>query len=130
MGHPHIGALKHVRDLRDENTIADLLTYVNGHPPPRSVGDIEPPGAAVFNLSDFESVLSSPWNDLGSDDLRRGRGMAMVSREYLLKQAETCLRLARGTTDPYVSDQLRALAAEYQAKAQAAESPKDSDKDK
>lgn len=51
----------------------------------------------------------------------------MVSREYLLKQAETCLRLARGTTDPYVSDQLRALAAEYQAKAEEAKSdlPKD-----
>jgi hypothetical protein len=54
----------------------------------------------------------------------------MTSREYFLKQAETCQRLARGTTDPYVSDQLRALAAEYQAKAQEAESPKNSDKDK
>jgi hypothetical protein len=58
----------------------------------------------------------------------------MVSREYLLKQAETCLRLAHSTTDPYVSDQLRALAAEYQAKAQdkaqEAERPKESDKDK
>ena len=58
----------------------------------------------------------------------------MVSREYLLKQAETCLRLARSTTDPYVSDQLRALAAEYQAKAhekdQETGSPKESDKDK
>jgi hypothetical protein len=62
----------------------------------------------------------------------------MVSREYLLKQAETCLRLAHSTTDPHVSDQLRALAAEYQAKAQEkvqekaqeAENPKASDKDK
>jgi hypothetical protein len=52
----------------------------------------------------------------------------------LKKQAETCLRLARSTTDPYVSDQLRALAAAYQAKAQEkakeAGSPKDSDRDK
>ena len=44
----------------------------------------------------------------------------MVSRDFLVKQAETCLQLARGTTDPYVSDQLRALAAGYQAEAEKA----------
>ena len=43
----------------------------------------------------------------------------MVNREYLLKQAEKCLRLAQGTTTDDVAQKLRDLAAEYQAQAQS-----------
>ena len=55
----------------------------------------------------------------------------MVSREYLLKQAETCRRLANGLTEGDVSRKLRDLAAEYQAQAQEAEThpPNDPPKD-
>ena len=51
----------------------------------------------------------------------------MASREYFLKQAETCLRLVAGPPTLTFSDQLRALAAEFQAKAEEAKSdpPKD-----
>lgn len=47
----------------------------------------------------------------------------MADRDYFLKQAETCLRLARWTIDPYLSQQLRDLAAEFQAKADAESDP-------
>ena len=54
----------------------------------------------------------------------------MVNREYLLKQAEKCLRLARGATADDVAQNLRDLAAEYQAKAQEQDDARKSDKDK
>jgi hypothetical protein len=41
----------------------------------------------------------------------------MSDREYFLKQAATCLRLARSTTDEAVAQKLHALAAEFQQKA-------------
>ena len=41
----------------------------------------------------------------------------MTEREDLLKQAETCLRLAANTTDDEVARKLREMAAEYHAKA-------------
>ena len=46
----------------------------------------------------------------------------MVGREYFLKQAEICLRLARGLTNGEVAQRLRAMAAEFHAKARQAES--------
>ena len=49
----------------------------------------------------------------------------MTEREYLLKQAETCLRLAASTTDEAVARKLREMAAEYQVKAQEADPPKE-----
>ena len=43
----------------------------------------------------------------------------MACRDYFLKQAEICLRLARGTTDVGVAMKLNDMAAEFQAKAEA-----------
>jgi hypothetical protein len=53
----------------------------------------------------------------------------MASREYFLKQAETCLRLAASLSEGQaeVAQRLRAMANEYQQKAREAE-PKDTDK--
>jgi hypothetical protein len=52
----------------------------------------------------------------------------MVSREYFLKQAETCLRLADtlGQAQAEVAHRLQELANEYQQKASEAE-PRDKD---
>ena len=52
----------------------------------------------------------------------------MAGREYCLQQMETCLRLANGLTEGEVAQRLRAMAAEFHAKAQEAE--KDAPKDK
>lgn len=46
----------------------------------------------------------------------------MASREYYLKQAATCLRLANSLTDGEVARRLREMAAEFQQKARDAES--------
>ena len=54
----------------------------------------------------------------------------MACRDYFLKQAETCLRLARSTTDLGVARKLSDMAAEFQAKAEAeSDAPKHSGKD-
>jgi hypothetical protein len=45
----------------------------------------------------------------------------MVSREYFLKQAETCLRLAKSLTEGEVAQRLRAITAEFREKARTAE---------
>jgi hypothetical protein len=42
----------------------------------------------------------------------------MACRDYFLKQAETCLKLARSTTDLGVARKLTDMAAEFQAKAE------------
>jgi hypothetical protein len=56
--------------------------------------------------------------------LRHGED-AMVSREYYLKQAALCRRLARNSTDEEFSQRVLALATEYEAKAQAESDPPD-----
>jgi hypothetical protein len=58
------------------------------------------------------------------------RFQIMARREYFLKQAETCLRLARGTTDRDTAEDLMAMAAEYQANAREAENQPPKDKEK
>lgn len=46
-------------------------------------------------------------------------GLPMSKRlaDFLREQAEKCRRLARAMTDPITCERLRALAAEYDAKA-------------
>jgi hypothetical protein len=58
------------------------------------------------------------------------RADAMVGREYYLKQAATCLRLANSLTDGEVAKRLREMAAEFQQKARDAENGLDKDREK
>jgi uncharacterized membrane protein (DUF106 family) len=54
----------------------------------------------------------------------------MVGREYYLKQAATCLRLANSLTDGEVASRLREMAAEFQQKARDAENSNDEKQDR
>ena len=49
----------------------------------------------------------------------------MAIRDDFLKQAETCLRLARGSTDRDTARELTDLAAELKARARQAENSGD-----
>ena len=42
----------------------------------------------------------------------------MTARRYLLSQAEHCRRTAADTNDPFVADELKRLAAEFERRAQ------------
>jgi hypothetical protein len=51
-----------------------------------------------------------------------------VTRETYLKRAETCLRLARGTTDRDLAERLHSMAAEFQDLARENSTPKSDNK--
>jgi len=42
----------------------------------------------------------------------------MTAQQYLLSQAEHCRRTAADTNDPFVADELKRLAAEFERRAQ------------
>ena len=42
----------------------------------------------------------------------------MTAQQYLLSQAEHCRRTAAETADPFVADQLKRLAAEFERRAE------------
>jgi hypothetical protein len=42
----------------------------------------------------------------------------MTAQQYLLSQAEHCRRVAQGTSDPFVAEELQRLADEFERKAQ------------
>ena len=41
----------------------------------------------------------------------------MTAQQYLLSQAEHCRRTAADSTDPFVSEELKGLAAEFERRA-------------
>ncbi len=41
----------------------------------------------------------------------------MTAQQYLLSQAEHCRRTAAETADPFVADELKRLAAEFERRA-------------
>jgi hypothetical protein len=41
----------------------------------------------------------------------------MTAQQYLLSQAEHCRRTAADSSDPFVSDELKRLAAEFERRA-------------
>jgi hypothetical protein len=43
----------------------------------------------------------------------------MTAQQYLLSQAEHCRRTASDTNDPFVAEELKRLAAEFERRAQA-----------
>ena len=42
----------------------------------------------------------------------------MTAQQYLLSQAEHCRRTAADTNDPFVAEELKRLAAEFERRAQ------------
>ena len=42
----------------------------------------------------------------------------MTAQQYLLSQAEHCRRVAQGASDPFVADELRRLATDFEQRAQ------------
>jgi hypothetical protein len=42
----------------------------------------------------------------------------MTAQQYLLSQAEYCRRTAADTNDPFVAEELKQLAAEFERRAQ------------
>jgi hypothetical protein len=43
----------------------------------------------------------------------------MTAQQYLLSQAEHCRRTAADTSDPFVAEELKRLAAEFERRARA-----------
>jgi hypothetical protein len=47
----------------------------------------------------------------------------MTAQQYLLSQAEHCRRTAAETSDPFVAEELKRLAAEFERSAQVLRDP-------
>lgn len=43
----------------------------------------------------------------------------MTARQYLLSQAEHCRRVAAGTSDPFIVEELQRLASDFERRARA-----------
>jgi hypothetical protein len=48
---------------------------------------------------------------------KTARETTMTAQQYLLSQAEHCRRTATETADPFVADELKRLAAEFERRA-------------
>jgi hypothetical protein len=54
---------------------------------------------------------------------KTARETIMTAQQYLLSQAEHCRRTAAETADPFVADELKRLAAEFEHRAERLREP-------